>query len=525
MHYDIEQLLGKIVNTFKGNAFAGSLVGLEKESLRVNAQGTLSQQPHPKSLGSALTHPYITTDYSEALLEFITPAVDSPLAALQFLQRSQRFVYSQLDNEVLWANSMPCVLGSDDSIPIAEYGSSNAGIMKTVYRRGLGHRYGRMMQVIAGVHYNYSLPQSFWPQYQFLLQDNTPLQDFVSAQYFGMIRNLQRFAWLIPFLFGASPAVCRTFMDGIEQFLQPFDEYTYYEPYATSIRVGDIGYQNYKEDKTGIKANYNSLAEYINSLRQAIETPCKIYEAYGIKLDGVYQQLNANLLQIENEYYSSVRPKQLTGTYEKPVVALQKRGVRYVELRSLDLNIYQPEGITLQQLYFLEVFVLFCLLQDSPAINSNERKAIDKNLNLSAHQGRDPQLSLNCNDKTRLLTDWAQALLEAMKPVAHTLDQGNSDNLYVASLQEQSAKIEDSSLTPSARILAEMRELGESFFPFSMRYAQKHASHYRNTPLDESLKAQYQEMARESLQKQQQLEDSDTMDFDHFLQAYFDETL
>ena len=139
------------------NLLAGGSIGIEKECLRVDKNGKLSQQPHPASLGSALTNPYITTDFSEALLELITPPEPGVSAALECLQKIHQFVYSQLEDESLWNASMPCVVAGEDGIPIAQYGSSNSGMMKTVYRRGLGHRYGKMMQAIAGVHFNYSV--------------------------------------------------------------------------------------------------------------------------------------------------------------------------------------------------------------------------------------------------------------------------------------------------------------------------------------------------------------------------------
>ena len=346
------------------------LIGVEKESLRVSPEGRISQLEHPVSLGSALANPYITTDYSEALLEFITPPSEHIESALDFLRDSQAYVYQKLQqDEILWATSMPCVVAGESSIPIAKYGSSNAGQMKSVYRRGLGHRYGRAMQVIAGVHFNYSLPESFWPIYKELLEENElSLKDFQSEQYFCLVRNLQRYGWLIPYLFGASPAVCKSFLGGAKTNLQDFNENTYYEPYATSLRMGDIGYQNNKENETGVKACYRSLDSYVQTLQCAIETPFPEYEKIGVKVNGKYQQLNANLLQIENEYYSTVRPKQITQGNEKPIIALKKRGVQYVELRSLDVNAFDPLGINETQLRFIEIFMLFCLLSESDQI-------------------------------------------------------------------------------------------------------------------------------------------------------------
>ena len=185
--------------------------GLEKESLRVSATGGMALTPHPTALGSALTHPDITTDYSEALIEFITPPLPGVADALDYLADLQAYVYHRLDNEILWATSMPCVLSGDHNIPVARYGTSNAGRMKHVYRVGLGNRYGRVMQVIAGVHFNWSFADDLWPAYRLIEGRVCGLRDFRDQRYMAQIRNLQRFGWLIPYLFGASPAVCKSF--------------------------------------------------------------------------------------------------------------------------------------------------------------------------------------------------------------------------------------------------------------------------------------------------------------------------
>lgn len=351
---------------------SGGNIGLEKESLRVTPDGNISRTKHPAALGSALTNRYITTDYSEAQTEVITPPFSASRDALEFLGDAHAFVYSKLQDEILWATSMPCVLDSGANIPIAQYGSSNAGQMKTIYRRGLGHRYGRVMQVISGVHFNYSPSDAFWQMYQELQRDSVQPRAFIDKQYFAMVRNLKRYGWLIPYLFGASPAVCKSFIGDRETRLLEFNENTYFGPFATSLRMGDIGYTNSREKGIGINVCYDSLDSYITSLSYAINTSCPEWERIGTVVNGRYEQLNSNILQIENEHYSTVRPKQIAGGLEKPTLALQKRGVRYVELRSSDVNAFHPLGISQEQLWFLEAFMLFCLLQDSPGISVGE---------------------------------------------------------------------------------------------------------------------------------------------------------
>ena len=499
----------------------GSMIGLEKESLRVNSDGKIAQTPHPQALGAALTHPYITTDYSEALLEFITPPFHRAAEALNFLRDLQQFVYHHLDDELLWATSMPCVLSGEEGIPIARYGQSNAGMMKTIYRRGLGHRYGRVMQVIAGVHFNYSYSDAFWQALQQLEGDARPLQDYISSRYFDLIRNLLRLGWLIPYLFGASPAVCKSFLGGQSTSLESLDTYTYYERYATSLRMGDIGYQNNKENETGIKANYDSLQAYVESLRCAINTPCPEYQKIGVKVAGEYRQLNANILQIENEYYSTVRPKQLLQQMEKPTTALQRRGVRYIELRSLDVNAFDPLGINENQMLFIEALLLYCLLADSPPISALERVEIDQNEMLVAHRGREPGLQLMRQGEPVCLKEWALAVTEAMGPVSRLLDSNSRGQAYQQALARQRRVVENPELTPSARMLAEMRHSGESFFELARRKSLEHQWYFAELPLMAEKEQMLNEQARRSLQRQAEIEASDSLGLDAYLAAYF----
>ena len=528
MYHLAQQRLKALANIKDKSILTQNLIGLEKETLRVNPEGSLAQTPHPFALGSALTHPYITTDYSEALLEMVTPPADKVDTVLDFLTDTQRFIYSQLDDELLWATSMPCVVAGETSIPLAQYGSSNAGLMKTVYRRGLGLRYGRVMQVIAGVHFNFSFSENFWPVFFDLADLNKKeqtQQDAISESYFSLLRNLQRFGWLIPYLFGASPAVCKSFLNNKETTLQAFNATTFYEPYATSLRMGDIGYQNNKESEVGVTADYNSLNNYINSLQHAIETPCPKYSKLGIESAGKFQQLNANILQIENEYYSTVRPKQITNKYEMPIEALRDRGVRYVELRSLDVNASHPLGITDEQLHFLETFMLFCLCQDSPEIDQREQKEIDQNEMLTAHQGRDPALRLSRNGKPISIKEWGGELIGEMQGFAELLDTNYDSKAYTKSLAVQEQAIENEEYTPSAQMLEEMSKNGEGFFQHAMRMSQQHHDIFTENPLSEEKIRFYEELTTSSLAEQNKIEQSDSLPFETFLKEYFSKSL
>ncbi len=524
MNSEIEARVAQLLHCDVRRVLRGRKVGLEKESLRVAADGGIAQTPHPAALGSALTHPYITTDYSEALLELVTPPFNRFCDTLAFLDDTQRFVYARLDDEILWATSMPCVVAGDASIPIAEYGTSNAAQMKTTYRRGLGHRYGRMMQAIAGVHFNYSYPEEFWRLYQDLIGDERDLQTFVSESYLGMVRNLQRCGWLVPYLFGASPAICASFLGASPTSLEKWFDYSYYAPYATSLRMGDIGYQNSKEGEAGIQVDYNSLAGYVDSLTWAITTPYPAYEKIGLVRDGEWQQLNTNILQIENEYYSSVRPKQILEGEEKPSLALKKRGVAYLELRSLDVNAYEPLGISEEQMRFLESFLLFSLLAPSAPYDGDELADIRHNIDLVAERGRDPELRLVRAGKPVPLRDWAREIFDSMQAGCDLLDQDSEIHHYCDALQRQRAKIEDPDLTPSARMLAEMRENREEFYHFALRKSREHQQWFLERPLEAEKEAFYEAAARDSIARQQEMEASDSISFETFLEEYFAQT-
>lgn len=521
MYHRLEKRLQQLSDTGQKDVLQGGRIGLEKETLRVGQDGSIAQTPHPVELGSALTHPCITTDYSEALTEFITPPLPSHTESLAFLRDIQTFVYSKLEEEVLWATSMPCVVAGETSIPIAQYGTSNAGMMKTVYRRGLGHRYGKVMQVIAGVHFNYSLAEEFWPIYQQNEQDAQPPSDFISAAYFAQIRNLQRYGWLVPYLFGASPAVCKSFFSEKPDKLKEFDEFTYYEPHATSLRLSDIGYQNKIETAIGLNVNYNTLDDYLAGLTQAIETPFSGYEKIGIKVGGEYQQLNANILQIENEYYSSIRPKRTLSFNEKPIRALQHRGVEYIELRSLDVNTYDPLGINEDQIRFLEMFMLFCLLHESPTINEKQGKEINHNEMVTAYQGRRPELKLQRDNKPILLKTWAMEIINTMQGIAELLDYGETGHPYRNALEIQEAAVQDPDKTPSARMLVEMRETEEGFFHFALRMSKKHMKYFQHLELSASRLQYFEELSENSWRQQRALEEEDQLSFEEYLQQYF----
>jgi len=493
-----------------------TLRGIEKEGLRVDEQGILARTPHPAGLGSALTNEHVTTDYSESLLELITGTHDNVDALLAELADTHRHVYTVLDHELIWNQSMPATLPPEPEIPIAWYGTSNTGMLKHVYRRGLAERYGKTMQCIAGVHYNFSLPEALWS-----VLDTQPGsgQDRRSRGYIGLIRNFTRYSWLLMYLFGSAPALASGFLQGQDHALDKLGDHTLYLPYATSLRMSDLGYQNKAQSQ--LKLCYNDLDTFLGRLYGAVTQPWPDYQKIGTHRDGEWIQLNTNVLQIENEYYSSIRPKRATGRCERPITALAERGVQYVEVRCLDIDPYSPVGIDATTARFVDAFLLFCTASDSPFFPANgycQRSA--DNFSVVVKEGRKPGLALDRDGQTIGLAQWGHELLDQIAPYAALYDSAMGGTAYADALAVQRAKLDQPDTTPSARLLTELKDSGLSFHDYSLALSRKHADALRAQPLPADVATAYQQAAEASAAEQLRLEQSDTEDFDTYVSRY-----
>jgi glutamate--cysteine ligase len=475
--------------------------GIEKESLRVRPDGTLAQTLHPSALGAALTHPHITTDFSESQLELITGPQPSVEACLEELQRIHQVVYRAIGEEVMWAGSMPCDLPSDHLIPIGRYGTSNVGRAKTVYRLGLAHRYGRRMQAISGIHYNFSLP------------------GVSSEEYFALIRNFRRHSWLLLYLFGASPAVCSSFVAGRPHELTELTSGTHYAPHGTSLRMGRLGYQS--DAQTSLRVSYNNLDDYTASLYDALTEPYAPYEKIGIRDGDDYRQLSTTLLQIENEFYSSVRPKRRIKRGERPLHALRERGVEYVEVRLMDLDPFAPIGITPVTCRFLDVFLVHCLASESPPDTPNEILEIRRNQQTVAVRGREPGIKLERFGASTTFARWAKEIIDACHPLAARMDALAGGSAHAEACEEMAKRVADPDITPSARVLHAMaRNHDNSYARFVLVESTLHKAMLQHLELPREVRDQFGRLAAESLQKQREIEAADQADFETFRQRY-----
>ena len=496
--------------------------GYEKECLRVDAHGNLAQTAHPAALGSKLHHPWITTDYAEPLLEFISPPSQDPDFPLQFLRELHCYTAQHLSGETMWPGSMPCEVGEDKDIALADYGSSNRARIKHVYRNGLGLRYGRPMQTIAGVHYNWSMPEAFWP---FLYQchgASGEMQAFIDACYFGLLRNFLRYSWLIPYLFGASPAVNRSFVRGRTTDLLPLGENTLYGPHATCLRMGDLGYQN--RVQASLNVSFNSVTDYAQALDAAIHTPDPFYTAIGVRegdgKNAPWKQLNANVLQIENEFYAAIRPKRIGLQGERPAIALQKYGVEYVEVRLFDLNPMIDIGIAPEQGTFADAFLMMCLLRDSPPITSREKSENDENKLRVVARGREPGLKLLVHNSEQAMRPLAHELFDDMLPFAAILDTAYGGSRYSTTLAQLRTRIDQPDTTPSAQVLAGT-QLHGGLVPYTLHLSQQHHRSLMEQALDPATNEKLRRAAADSLQEQKALEAKPTIAFEDYVAQYY----
>jgi len=506
-------------------SLSGIQRGFEKECLRTDNRGRLARTPHPQQLGSSLMHPMITTDYSEALLEFITPPSANIPHLFQMLEELHAYTYSILGDERLWVTSMPCELPPEHEIPIARYGTSNLGRLKHIYRMGLGHRYGRYMQTIAGIHYNFSFSVDFWKQYTAVIKPNlldpttTSLRHFISEQYLGLIRNAMRLGWIMPLLFGASPAIASNFLQGKGSHLQKMGEQSLFLPHATSLRLSDLGYSN--RVKPIAFVSHNSFSEFIKTMRDAVQTPHPEFARFNVKTSGEYQQLSDSILQVEDEHYAPLRPKRVSGPGQRMLDALSQDGIEYIEVRALDIDPFLPIGICPDTIHILDAFLMLCLLMDSPPLTSAEEQRIQYNHATIVKMGRAPTLTLLADTLTeRSPLEWGREILESLTAIRELLDkaQGISSSKHI--IQEAHHRLSDMQTLPSARILAEMQAHQESHGEFANRWSHTHQEYFKHMPLSPERLHFYTELSLNSLKAQKEMEHNERVPFEDFLRDF-----
>ena len=492
--------------------------GIERETLRVTKDGRISEQPAPEELGNILTHPFITADFAEAQPELITSVNDSPATVLRELGKIHAFVARNLKNELMWSSSMPCELPPKSRIRTADFGQTNLGRLKGLYRSGLAERYGKEMQTICAIHYNFSFNDFFWKWLKQKEDSNESIKQFKSRRYFDLMRNFRRYSWLLTYLFGASPAACASFIKTKNhELLKTFNRETVFSPYSTSLRSADIGYQSGVQSEH-VAVSYNGLAQYVSSLKAAIQSNFKGYEKFSKKKS----QISSSLLQSEAEFYTTIRAKRKIDNGENFVLSLSQNGVEYVELRLLDLNPFTPLGISEDQIRFLDIFLLFCLLIESPKDDVKRLEDNAFNYNAVIFNGRDKGLILRDGAKELTIETWANEILEQLQGLANFLDTIEKSEKNRASLQYMSKLVSDPELTPSGKMLVEMAEKELSFLEFGLRKSEENYKHYLDLDLDIEELEFFKNVTEESHKKARKLQEDESQDFNAFLKNFLD---
>jgi glutamate--cysteine ligase len=493
--------------------------GIERETLRTDGHSKLSLTPHPSALGHKLTHPSITTDFSESQLELITPVHQTVDTLLQDLRSTHLFVARAIGHERLWAGSMPCVLPAESMIPLADYGNSNLGRLKKTYRRGLGMRYNRIMQTICAVHYNFSLPQDAWDALKQVEGSEESEREYIARRYFDLMRNFRRWSWLPLYLFGASPAVDRSFLKDSETSLfERLDDDTFYLPFATSLRSGDLGYQSHIQSEQ-INICYNSLLDYTDTLRDAITTPHEPYESLSQR-EGRFAQISTHTLQSEAEFYTTVRAKAAAPSGDNFIEYLRTHGPDYIEVRLLDVNPFLDIGINAEQIHFLDLFLMHCLLSDSPPHDPARCSEVQTNFKHTVREGRRADATLQNEGHSVRLKDWANTILDDLAPLAAFMDRANHGQDYAVALSTMRHRIENPDATPSGKLLQTLSHEGQSLRAFITEQSEHFHRGWLESDwsaVDQSL---FEKEALDSIAAAEAYKPTDDDAFEHYLNDF-----
>lgn len=482
--------------------------GIERETLRIYKSGKLSSSCHPLGLGHKLTNDSVTVDFSENLLEVITKPRNTIKETLNELSYLSAFTLQNMpSDEIILNSSMPLTVSEED-IQEADFGTSNSGAMKQVYRKGLSVRYGKEMQVISGIHYNFSFDED-------LIAKKCSEHDMdKSAVYFGVVNNYFEYMWLLPYLFGASPIAAKTSVNNKLDYLCDFDDEFYVGEYATSLRMSDLGYTSPAQKDLHI--SYDNVSTYVRDLIAATATNFANYSDFGLYDDDSRVQLNENILQIENEYYSAIRPKQIAIRGERPACSLMNRGVEYIEVRVLDVDPFDKNGISLETSLFVEAMLMTCLNQPFKPYSKQYVSKSKDNLTKVATCGRKPGLMLSCDDGDEvLLKDYATQLINNIEVIAAKMGHE-----YKEAVSSQIQKVLDVKNTPSAKIIELAKEYG--YKNWMLKNSQTISDDFRGVKLPKETLDKLNKQASESVVDELELRENDSMSLNEYIDSYYE---
>lgn len=481
MNWNFTEIINMFTDENLSKLLTKGRFGIEREAQRITSEGNLALTSHPTAFGDKAENPRITTDFAESQIEMITPPLESVEEVLNELNSIHNEVADGIGKEMLWPFSMPPRLPEEDDIPVAKFADSEYGKYLNTYRNGLVLRYGKKMQMISGLHYNFSFSDEMLDFLYNNYGEGKLRRDFTDELYFSLIRNFLRYRWLLIYLFGSSPLCDSTYDSVIDKEISQIQKccpnlvstFCNMDRNATSLRVSRFGYTDSINPRQNIY--FNSMEEYSGKLRHLISTRSKIHSKHGTFRNGFQIQLNGNILQKESEFYSPIRPKQNIGIGETQLSALEKRGIKYIEVRILDINPFSKLGISLEQMHFMQVFMLFCLFEQSDFINEKSFSQISSNHHLAALFGRDETLKLNKYDIGEIpLKTWGSELFIKLRQIASLMDLEIKDGRYFRSVENEFVKLNDISRLPSEIMFREMKEQNYDFVEYGLALANQY---------------------------------------------------
>ncbi|MDA3846984.1 MAG: bifunctional glutamate--cysteine ligase GshA/glutathione synthetase GshB, partial [Vallitaleaceae bacterium] len=426
--------------------------GIEKENVRVTDDGLLALSKHPAVFGDKLYNPYFYNDFSESQVELITPVFDNLPDAYHFLSTINDLFMNNIGDELLWPQSAPPILPEEALIPIADFGKSEIGIERRRYREVLAKRYGKKKQMISGIHYNYSFDSDFIDDLYAKSKTEKSFIDFKNSLYLKISRNFIKYAWLPTYLFGASPATDSTYMKCCVEHMAFTSKGDPYFEYATSIRNGVCGYRN----NNNYIISYDSVNQYIEELQALIGT---------------------GKIQNEKEYYSPIRLK--THSSDNFMRTLKEEGITYIEIRLLDIDPFDYNGISLDTMRFMHLFLLFLLFKEEDCFGEELHQISLDNYEMVAGKGRTPNLEIkkHMNESIKLST-WGSELLIELKEMMEAFGFLDAeDHIF---LNQYINEFLDPSISKSAKILKGVK--ADGYTDWHLNLSRQHLAYSKVKP-------------------------------------------
>lgn len=436
---DVIQSLNYREDLLKGN------FGLERETLRVDGEGKLALTKHPEVFECKISHPYITTDFSESQIELITPVLNTLEELHSFVNSLYDITVLELKDEYLWPQSMPCSIPEDNLIPIADYGKCKSGEAASDYRKKLLKKYGGKKQLISGIHYNFSFNEELIKDLYEKMGNGETYRDFKDSIYLKVVRNYLRYRWLLIYLLGGTTTMHETFGEKCVIELDKISKDGFSNIGAVSYRNSECGYKN----PIDLYPNYNSVKEYVES---------------------VYKFIDDKLIDNHKELYTQIRLK--ANDNDRFLESLLEDGINYIEMRSIDINPFSKAGISLDDLNFINLLTIYFLIKDESSYEKWQEEA-QNNQNIISMYGQ-MDVVLYRDGETITKKDWALDILNEIKEMNDKLSLGKED--IINSMIE---KIMNPKLTYAYRISEMVKE--EGFLESHLRLAKEYKEEaYKN---------------------------------------------